>query len=125
MRCEFHISLFLLLASLGLANHSLAQNPVKAVKPAPKRAPDDIYRDDIVPLFKKFCLDCHGPAKQESDVAFDKYKTVELIAQDEKTWKTVIEMLRTGAMPPEDKPQPSQEEREKLVRWIEGTIYHV
>ncbi len=125
MRCAFPISLILLLSLLGWANYSLAQNPKQATKPAPKRAADDVYREDVVPLVKKFCLECHGSEKQESDVAFHKYKTAEQIAQDEKTWKTVIEMLRTGAMPPEDKPQPSQEEREKLVRWIEATIYHV
>ncbi len=125
MRYTPHISFLVLLLALRVANPSSAQVPAKATKPAPKRAPDDVYRDDVVPLVKKFCLDCHGPAKQESDVAFHKYKTVDHIAQDEKTWKTVIEMLRTGAMPPEDKPQPSQAEREKLVRWIEATIYHV
>lgn len=120
-----HFSLLVALLTLFAANYSWAQTPAKSTKAVSKRAADDVYREDIVPLVKKFCLDCHGPAKQESDVSFHKYKSVELIAQDEKTWKTVIDMLRTGAMPPEDQPQPSQEEREKLIRWIEGTIYHV
>ncbi|MFN0019685.1 MAG: DUF1592 domain-containing protein [Pirellulaceae bacterium] len=125
MRNAFQLPLLIALLTLILATRSRAQAPAVNPKPAPKRALADVYRDDVVPLVKKFCLDCHGPSKQESEVAFHKYKTVELVAQDEKTWKTVIDMLRTGAMPPDDKPQPSQEEREKLIRWIEGTIYHV
>lgn len=120
-----HFSLLVALLTLFSAYYSWAQTPAQSTKTVSKRAADDVYREDIVPLVKKLCLDCHGPAKQESDVSFHKYKSVELIAQDEKTWKTVIDMLRTGAMPPEDKPQPSQEERERLIRWIEGTIYHV
>jgi hypothetical protein len=115
------------LLALGLACRCAAQvrSPGAAAKTNSKRAPDEIYRDEVAPLIKKYCLDCHGADKQESDVALHKYKTVDLITQDEKTWKTVVEMLRTGAMPPEDKPQPSQQEREKLVRWIEATIYQV
>jgi hypothetical protein len=125
MRNAFQLSLLIAVLTLIPANRSRAQTPATIPKPAPRRSPADVYRDDVVPLVKKFCLDCHGPNKQESEVGFHKYKTVELVAQDEKTWKTVIDMLRTGAMPPDDKPQPSQEEREKLIRWIEGTIYHV
>ena len=89
MRHTSPISFLGLLAALCIGGTAGAQTPAKTPKPAPKRAPEDVYRDEVVPLVKKFCLDCHGPEKQESDVAFHRYKTIELVAQDEKTWKTV------------------------------------
>lgn len=100
-----------------------AQEPA-AVAPA-KPDIEQLYRDQAVPFLKKYCLDCHGPAKQESDVAFHKYQSAESVAADGKTWQTVLEMLRSGAMPPDDKPQPSPEEREQFIKWTEATIYHI
>src|SRR2546423_592636 len=117
LRSQFGRPLWAFLIALALVSHCVAQ-------PA-KRGQEDLYREDVVPFLKKHCLECHGPTKQESDIAFHKYKTADSIAADEKTWKTVIEMLETGAMPPEDKPQPSPEQRQRIARWLEATIYHV
>ena len=46
------------------------------------------------------------------EIGFDEYQDAGArFAADEKTWQRVIQMLRSGAMPPEDSPQPSRAER--------------
>ena len=55
---------------------------------------------------------------------FDQFKDAAAVAADEKTWQRVIQMLRSGAMPPDDIAQPSEAERRKIVKWIEKTIYN-
>jgi mono/diheme cytochrome c family protein len=102
---------------------AVAAPPSTADKPA-KADPNIAYRGQIVPFLTKHCADCHGADAQEGDVRFDQFKDASAVAADVKTWQRVIEMLRSGAMPPEDVEQPSDAERRKVVHWIEQTIYN-
>ena len=46
--------------------------------------------------------------------------------QDQKTWGHVLENLRTREMPPDDEDkQPSLEEREKIMKWIDLIVFAV
>src|SRR4051812_4393537 len=106
----------------------LVVRPVFAAPPAavdrPSRDPDAVYRSEIVPFLKKHCIECHGADAQEGDVRFDQYKNAAAISADNKTWQRSIQMLRSGAMPPEDATQPSEQQRRSVVNWIERTIYN-
>jgi hypothetical protein len=81
------------------------------------------FRQHVAPLLKRFCFECHGSQKQEAEVRLDKYGTAESVVADAKTWQTVLDMLRSGAMPPEDKPQPTEAQRAQLVKWIDSALY--
>ena len=83
------------------------------------------YRTEIVPLIKKFCIECHATGNAEAEVALDRYKTTQMIVNDQKTWQHIVTMIKSGAMPPEDSPQPSSAERTRLVEWLEQTMYYV
>jgi mono/diheme cytochrome c family protein len=83
-----------------------------------------VYRSQIVPFLKKHCIECHGPDAQEGDIRLDGFKDAAAVAADPKTWQRAIQMLRSGAMPPEDAVQPSETEQRKVVSWIEKTIYN-
>jgi hypothetical protein len=104
--------------------------PVSAAPPTETNATtktktdsDAVYRSQIVPFLKKHCNECHGPDAQEGDIAFHGYKSAAEVAADQKTWGRAIQMLRSGAMPPDDAAQPTEAERRKIVTWIERTIY--
>jgi hypothetical protein len=100
-----------------------ADGKTRAVKAA--AALEEQYRGDIVPFLKKHCIDCHSGDEPEGDVAFDDFQNASAVAADQKTWARVIEMLRSGAMPPADGEQPMAQDRERVVHWIEKTIYNV
>src|SRR5438445_80950 len=90
------------LASAALVDTLLAAEPV-----AQKIDSAAAFQKQIVPFLKKHCLECHGADAQEGDVRFDQFKTLADVTADEKTWQRTIQMLRSGAMPPEDSEQPT------------------
>lgn len=108
-----------LAVALGTLSAATAATPVEK-----KQDSDVAYRSQIVPFLKKHCLECHGADAQEGDIRFDQFADAKAVAGDEKTWQRTIQMLRSGAMPPEDVAQPSEQTRRNVVNWIEKTIYN-
>lgn len=74
------------------------------------------YQNDIRPLLEKYCSECHGDKTQKGQVRFDEFTGYR--SSDVQLWTLVHEMLSDGEMPPEDKPQPSDVERQRLRQWI-------
>ncbi|HZL90931.1 MAG TPA: DUF1592 domain-containing protein [Pirellulaceae bacterium] len=112
-------------SSLTTNRWTIAQDEGKQTAAAAKASPDEVFRSRVAPLLKKHCFECHGPDVQEANVALDKSTRAEQVIADQQTWQTVIQMLRSGAMPPEDQPQPSVAERQQIVRAIESILYAV
>jgi hypothetical protein len=121
----------LVIAALGAlcrqlqANHlppEQTQAPAAAASPAPSSDSNLAFKDQIKPLLGKFCVECHGKEKQKAEINFETYKDVAEILADRNTWEKVRDMLRSREMPPEKKPQPSEEERQQLVRFIEAEL---
>jgi hypothetical protein len=110
-----------ILAFLFPVGNAIGEAP--PAKPAP--SPDAIFTSQIVPFLKKHCLECHSSKTPDSEIQFDTYKTAAAIEADAKTWQRVLEMLQSSAMPPDDRPQPTAEERKRIVEWIEKTIYQL
>lgn len=79
---------------------------------------DRVFYDRIRPLFEKYCYDCHGGGKTKGDFALDKYANVAAMTQERDDWQLVLRNVRSSEMPPEKKPQPSPEERETILSWI-------
>src|SRR5438874_3785389 len=111
-----------IVALLLLCQAAVAAPPATASKAKPD--PEAGYRSQVIPFLKKHCIECHGADAQEGDVRFDSYKDAAAVVADQKTWQRTIQMLRSGAMPPEDAEQPSEAQRRTIVNWIERTIYN-
>jgi len=70
----------------------------------------------IAPLLAKYCADCHDGAGKKGElklVGLTSYKDAPPIV-----WSAVREKLQLEQMPPDDSPQPSDEEKQRLVTWI-------
>ncbi|MGV3773144.1 MAG: DUF1592 domain-containing protein [Verrucomicrobiales bacterium] len=105
-----------------LAVASLATNSALA-ETAATTGGDALFKKEIEPLLQKFCFDCHGDGVEKGGLALDTYKTTSDILKDRHTWQLVIKNVQSGEMPPEKKAQPSPDEREKIVGWIESEIF--
>jgi hypothetical protein len=79
----------------------------------------DGFRQNIKPLLQKYCVDCHGPDKQKGDMRLDVIDpdVVRGISFDQ--WEDVREVFNSGEMPPEEKPQPTDAERDLMTRWMD------
>ncbi len=79
----------------------------------------DPFVDEIEPLVKRYCVECHGGGKVKGDVDFTLMKTPADVDARFETWETVVELLEQNEMPPEDKEQPTQDEKQKIYRWYQ------
>ena len=77
------------------------------------------FKNEIRPILAKHCFQCHGSDKQESKIRFDTLST-NLIENRPaaETWHDALTSLDLGEMPPDDQPDLSPVEHEKLTTWI-------
>ena len=83
------------------------------------------FEKDITPIFQKYCLDCHSNDFHEGDFSFERYPNGESIKTDRDIWKKVLNLTKLGAMPPADSDQPTKEERQKIIDWVDHQLYYV
>jgi len=73
-------------------------------------------------FFGKYCVSCHGPAKQEADFRIDTLGLANT-PEDAEYWQLVLDNLHLGDMPPAKfEPQPDIAEIEPVTRWIEAEL---
>ncbi|HVY70190.1 MAG TPA: DUF1592 domain-containing protein [Verrucomicrobiae bacterium] len=80
------------------------------------------YEREIRPLLSEYCFKCHGTAKAKGGVNLESSTNIVEVFKNLKTWQTVASQLRERTMPPEDKPQPSQEQRDKMAMWVRQAV---
>ncbi|HEY3900756.1 MAG TPA: DUF1592 domain-containing protein [Chthoniobacter sp.] len=87
-------------------------------------APD--FVKEVKPLMQNYCFKCHGNGKKKGGLALDEFVASAAAQKDDKTWEHILENLRTGEMPPDDETkQPTIEEREKIMKWIDLAVFAV
>ncbi|MCB1127379.1 MAG: hypothetical protein KDM81_12850 [Verrucomicrobiae bacterium] len=100
--------------------------------PPPSTKKDLSFEKQILPIFKKSCVDCHGPDKQKAKLRVDSLEELlkgsrgEPVVVKGKSTKSklLIAVARLGdpdeAMPPEGKGDPLTKEQVGLIRaWID------
>jgi hypothetical protein len=87
-------------------------------------APKDSGEFDtrIKPFFEANCIQCHGPKKSKGKVTLHTLDGDLSGGQDSERWEEVLDMLKSGEMPPEDEEQPSEEDRAAVVKWIDAGL---
>ena len=92
-------------------------------KAADSEARPDDFRVHLVPLLRKYCYECHGEKKQESDIALHTMTSEAAALTKRSVWEAVLTMIEGRAMPPANHPQPTAAERQQMVRWLESTLF--
>src|SRR6266478_4726393 len=75
------------------------------------------FRQNVRPILEKYCSDCHLDGMNKGGVAFDELKSDQALLAKHDLWLAVMKNLRAGLMPPEKKPRPSADERQRLEEW--------
>lgn len=79
------------------------------------------FERTVKPFFAAHCLDCHGE-KQKADLDLRIYTDASSVTAHRATFRLVLENIENRTMPPEHKPQPSAEEREAVVTWLQAEL---
>lgn len=90
--------------------------PVKADEASREAA----FRDQLVPLLRTYCFDCHGADEGEGDVKLGSYHSVQQLSADRKEWLRALKQVQLGSMPPADASPMDAQTRSRMVMLIDG-----
>ncbi|MEY4567808.1 MAG: hypothetical protein RLY14_2778 [Planctomycetota bacterium] len=90
---------------------------VKSEKSSEMKYAEEQFRADVESFFKNHCVRCHNVDKRESGVRVD-HLSSSLEDSTLKLWEVVERLIEDGEMPPAEEPQPSEEERQRVLQWI-------
>lgn len=92
----------------------------------PLAATDEAFLSDVLPLVRKYCVDCHGAEEPDGDVSLQGLRRPEQVLEDRDTWVRAIRLLGIDAMPPKDHSnRMNAGERRKFVEWLDLKLFHV
>lgn len=101
-----------LLASLLLVRSGEAEADEKPAAGVPKHAQA---------VLETYCISCHGPEKQKGSIRFDGLDTMSPVALQD-IYLNIKEVVEFEEMPPAKSKQPSDAEREALLKWLDGQM---
>ena len=74
------------------------------------------FQKTVRPLLEKYCVDCHGADEQSARIRYDQISGYE--NTDQHLWTLVHEAIVDGEMPPTGESQPSPNEKQIILDWI-------
>ena len=79
------------------------------------------FREHVKPFLSKYCVACHNVDEMSSGVRVD---NLDGALQDRqlRLWEHVRTQLDESKMPPKDELQPSADERQHMIEWIDQTV---
>lgn len=83
------------------------------------------YASEIEPIMVDYCYDCHGDGTKKGDLALDDYGSISEMVADRERWQKIRDHIDFRLMPPPEDFAPDEEQREKLVKWIDDAIFPV
>jgi hypothetical protein len=79
------------------------------------------FDSQVRPVLTQYCLSCHGPEKKKGDLDLS-LLLPEKAGEAKDVWQEVASRLATREMPPEAKPQPTDDQRRLVVHWVEKSV---
>ena len=88
---------------------------------APANGREVEFAGTIRPMLGQYCTKCHGPDEMKSGIRVDLLDG-SFREQHLTLWHDIAEQLEDEEMPPDNKPQPTEDERARMVEWIKAGI---
>lgn len=76
-------------------------------------------------LLQRFCVECHNAETQEAEIDLSPFDDLAHAEANPELWGRVLQMIRFGAMPPDDAALPTEAERRQLSLALDQAIYNV
>ncbi len=85
-------------------------------------AAGESFESVVRPLIERACLECHGDGKVRGHVDFSQIRTEADADSQFELWETVVEMVESGEMPPEEKPRLDEGEKQLIINWYKRRL---
>ena len=66
-------------------------------------------------FLERHCVACHGAEKQKGGLALHQFRDDLSVLRARRQWKEIVQRVESGEMPPEDRKQPTAEERQRFL----------
>ncbi|MFM7921427.1 MAG: DUF1587 domain-containing protein, partial [Planctomycetaceae bacterium] len=106
----------------GLAQSLLLKAVAVDVPHGPPQADLATFRDRILPVLQRTCVQCHGPDQQEGNIRIDTLNPDLLHGPDVSWWQEVSAVVSKHEMPPQGEEQLTAAERTQIVEWLSGEL---
>src|SRR5438445_12997461 len=80
------------------------------------------FNGEVKPLVRNYCLKCHSTEKHKGDIDLEQFVSAADVFKHPKPWERALEQLASGEMPPKEKPQPTAEERQRLIDGVNAML---
>lgn len=92
---------------------------------AKRKSAAEVFRTEVTPFLKSYCMDCHGNKRPQGGLNFTVLYRRPAAGEFRHSWQTAVAHVQAGEMPPADEDkQPTAKERQKFVDWV-GTIKYM
>jgi hypothetical protein len=85
----------------------------------------DGFRQRVLPFVKQHCLACHNANDTEGELNLARFAKVDDLLGNRKAWQKVVRQLKAGAMPPDGEEQPSEQDAQAVIHWLEQALVYV
>jgi uncharacterized membrane protein len=82
------------------------------------------FEKDVLPLLEKYCYDCHGDGASKGEFSLDAEPDLKKLTSNHRFWTAIDQQVSMHVMPPSDKKQPTQEERQLISHWIDQVVFY-
>src|SRR5690606_11739903 len=111
-----------LLAAAAIASYWAIPAALKAWPPAALMSGAAVGQPHVDwDLLDEYCMDCHNATDFAGGVALDRL-TRDSLAGDADTWEMVIRKVRTGMMPPAERPRPPRAALDQLTHALGAAL---
>ena len=86
---------------------------------------DRPFRQEVEPVLREFCYDCHGEGAHKGGVTLDDLSADPTHPEKRDLWWKALKNVRANLMPPEKKPQPTDAQKQALEAWIKASVFQV
>ncbi|MFT5468470.1 MAG: mono/diheme cytochrome c family protein [Verrucomicrobiales bacterium] len=110
------------LKTAGALQSSFKNLPAKAVSTEEPQPALGQFREEIAPILKMHCVQCHGPEKSKASLRIDALDPDMLKGKDVDWWTEILGALGNGEMPPPDDSKLSDLDRTRTIDWLSEEI---
>ncbi|GMW01703.1 MAG: hypothetical protein AMXMBFR84_28400 [Candidatus Hydrogenedentota bacterium] len=76
------------------------------------------FESHILPLVTQYCTDCHNGDNAKGDLDIERFETQAMVVESVGLWRRMAMRLENKEMPPKKSPQPTDEERALMLKWV-------
>lgn len=111
-----------LAAFLSLSANLSAQDTRQEAKPqSPPVIGPSSSASSSRQLINRYCVTCHNERLETAGLDLNSLNLAQ-VSDHAEVWEKVVRKLRTGTMPPPNRPQPTLENRDAIASWLEASL---